>query len=422
LRPGQSPPPVITPNRMRRATYIHALALLLCAWVAGCASAPAKPAGDTLTVYASMPRHGVSARMAADVAAGARLALDDAGGRAGGKRVRLVALDSDKPGEETWDPSLVEANAKRAADDPTAIAYLGELDAGASAISVPVTNDKEMLEVSPADGLTSLTHDEPGAPLANSPERYYPSGRRTFLRLVPTDYAQAAALVGWARSRGARRLALLQDEQLSGRALAEQARYAAAKLGVNVVDVAEAHEDPTGYPVLAQRLAATRPDAVVYTGLADAESGRLLAAVHRALPGAALYGGSALATASPVPVGLPPTSLVKPALPVSVYGSRGRQVLARLKRRRGGPVGPEALYGYEAMRVVLDAIGSAGDDRAAVARAALLPRERDSVLGRYRVSALGDVSTTRFGAYRRTPGGLVWGGSRSPPGAAMSRP
>jgi branched-chain amino acid transport system substrate-binding protein len=403
---------------MKLATYIHVMCLLLCGLcVVGCSSTSDDRArGTTLTVYMSLPGHGISARMAADVAAGARLALSDAHSRAAGKRVRLVQLDNSKLGGETWDPSLVEANAKRAASDKTAIAYIGELDTGASAISVPVTNDKQILQVSPADGLTSLTRDEPGDALLTGPDRYYPSGKRTFLRLVPTDYAQAAALVGWARSRGAERIALVQDERLFGRALAGQARYAALKLHMAVADVEEAHADPSGYPVLAQKLAQARPDAVVYTGLGDRASGALLAAVRRALPGVPLYGGSALATASPSPAGMPPTSVVEPALAAPGYGSRARRILRRLDH-----AGPAALYGYEAMRVVLDALADAGphaDDRAAVSRAALRPRTRYSVLGRYRISATGEVSTERFGSFRLRNGELAWLGPRMPPLAA----
>lgn len=392
----------------------------------GCgSSSDGRTPGATLTVYASLPRHGVSARTAGDVAAGAQLALADAGGHAGGRRVRLVQLDSSKPGGETWDPSRVENDAKRAAGDATTIAYLGELDSGASAVSVPVTNDKGILQVSPADGLTSLTGDEPGATVLTGPDRYYPSGKRTFLRLVPTDYTQAATLVGWARAGGAQRVVLVQDERLSGRSLAGQAHYAAMKLHVIVPDVVEAHEDPSGYPALAQQLAQDRPDAVIYTGLGDKDSGALLAAVRRQLPGVPLYAGSGLATASPTPAGLPPTAAVKPALAAPAYGPHARRLLGRIARLRSQPVGPEALFGYEAMRVVLDAISAAGrdsDDRAAVVRAALTPRTRESVLGRYRISAMGDVSTTRFGGYRRSAAGFAWVGVRTPPAAALNRP
>ena len=59
--------------------------------------------------------------------------------------------------------------------DPRAIAYLGELNLGASAVSVPVTNKAGLLQVSPADGLASLTEAPPRS--AAGPERYYPSGQ-----------------------------------------------------------------------------------------------------------------------------------------------------------------------------------------------------------------------------------------------------
>src|SRR3954452_16572916 len=89
LRPGQSPPPVRTPNRMRRARYIQVLTLLLCGlWAAGCASSSDRAHGTTLTVYLSLPSHGVSARMAGDVAAGARLARAGGGAGAGGEELR----------------------------------------------------------------------------------------------------------------------------------------------------------------------------------------------------------------------------------------------------------------------------------------------------------------------------------------------
>jgi branched-chain amino acid transport system substrate-binding protein len=408
---------------MRGATYLSALTLSLCALaLAACGGKhePARAHGDTLTIYASVPRQGPTARMADAVADGARLALADARGHAGGKRIRLVELDSSRPEGETWDPSVVQENAKRAADDPTAIAYIGELDEGASAISIPVTNDAGILQVSPGDGFTGLTRVEPGTSVATAPERYYPSGRRNFLRLVPNDYLQAGTLAGWARARGARRIATVQDERLFGRELAAQTRYVAAKrLGMTVVDGVEAGNDPTAYPQLAKRLAGEHPDAVIYTGLGDAPAGTLLAAIGRALPGVPLYAGSGLATATPQPSDGTALGAIKPALAPSAYGRRARRLLARLSRQRGAPVAAEALYGYEAMRVVLDALDTAApasDDRDAVVRAALAPRLRRSPLGDYRVLRSGDVSTRRFGSYRRTgASGLSYLGPRVAP-------
>src|SRR4051794_19639365 len=99
LSPGQSPPPVRTPMRICRPTYLRAgrrhglvtaVAVAAVLGLAACGSDHHPRAGRSgaLTVYSSLPRAGLSARAAAAVSDGERLALADAGGRAGGRRVR----------------------------------------------------------------------------------------------------------------------------------------------------------------------------------------------------------------------------------------------------------------------------------------------------------------------------------------------
>jgi branched-chain amino acid transport system substrate-binding protein len=407
--------------RIEPGTYIAAAgrsAVVLLVLLSGCSSGASKDAKEpsgALTVYISVPAQGIEARAGRAAAAGAQLALSDANGRAGDRDVKLVRLDDSKPGSPTWDPAAVEANAKRAAADPSTVAYIGELGEGGSAISVPVTNDAGLLQVSPLDGLTTLTRNQPGAAFGTGPARYYPNGRRTFLRLVPTDALQAEELVRWAREQGVRRLAVVQDDQVFSRALAQQAVVMAERAGMAVTGLVEPGDDPEGFDEFALKLAQSRPDGVIYTGLGDLTAGPLLTAIERRLPGIRLFGSSALATASPPPQGLPEVQLLTPLLPASAYGPRAQRVLARLKAPRVGVPRTEALYGYEAMRVVLDAIAASGADagnRAAVARAGLSARSRRSVIGNYRVLPTGEVSTARFGAYRQTAEGLRYLGER----------
>jgi branched-chain amino acid transport system substrate-binding protein len=414
--------------RMRAGTYIAAGTRLLVAslaLVAGCGGgrqdSTARAPDGPLTVYMSLPAHGVDAPAAAAVATGARLALKDAHGRAGHRALRLVQLDDSKPEGPTWDPAAVEANAARAAKDPTAIAYIGELDQGGSAVSIPVTNEAGMLQISPLDSLTTLTRQQPGAVQGTGPARYYVSGTRTFLRLVPRDALQASELVAWAHEQGGQRIAIVQDDQVFGRTLAQQVAVAAARLKLPVTDLAEPHDDPAGFGDFAKKLAVKRPDVVIYTGLGNATSGLLLQAIRRALPAARLFGSSAMTYSTPTPSGLPELELLSPLLPPRAYGPRARRVLRRIPQQQPQPDQPraagrtEALYGYEAMRVVIDSIAAAGvdgGDRAAVARAALTPRARVSVIGRFRVEATGDVAPARFGAYRRSAAGLRYVGER----------
>jgi branched-chain amino acid transport system substrate-binding protein len=377
------------------AARLSALGLVLLAGCGGGTQTEERTPSGALTVYLSAPRTGVDAPAGDAVAAGARLALADAHGRAGTRTVRLVGLDSAKPPNPSWDPAAVETNARRAAADPTTIAYIGELDQGGSAVSVPVTNDNGFLQVSPADGLTTLTREQPGAVPGTGPARYYPSRRRSFMRLVPNDETQAEELVQWAHEQGAQRIAVVEDGEVFGRVLAQQVAFAAGHDGLEVMDPLEPHDDPTSFPAFALKVAEQRPDAVVYTGIGDATTGALLTAIHRVLPAARLFGSSALATASPTPPGLPGVELISPILPASAYGPRARRLLARLPPGPRPPLDAEALYGYEAMRVVLDAIRAAGRDG-----------------GDYRVLQSGDIAPARFGAYRRSATGLRYLGER----------
>jgi branched-chain amino acid transport system substrate-binding protein len=392
------------------------LALLLAA--CGSSEPRSAPRGGALTIYSSLPREGVSSRAADAVADGEALALSDARGHAAGHPVRLVELDSAAPGGDTWDPAVVEANARRAADDPTAIAYLGELDLGGSAVSVPVTSAADLLQVSPQDGLTSLTRPDPAEPEA-VPESYYPRGRRNFVRLAPTDAQQAEALVAWVRDGDVRRLAVVRDDSLFGRELAAETTLAARNQHVTVTGVEEARRGAADYVDLAHDVAMLHPDAVAYTGLGDDDGDRVLEALRRSLPGAAIYGSSGLA-AAPGAGQAPAADVLKIAAPASRYGPRARAVLSRLRAQRGTPVAVDALYGYEAMRLVLDALDSAAGragERTAVVAAAMHPRGRRSLLAGYGA----DASTARFAGYRRADGRLAFVGLRRAPAPGSGR-
>jgi branched-chain amino acid transport system substrate-binding protein len=358
--------------------------------------------GGTVTVYASLPKHGVSAPAARATAAGQQLALADAGGQAGGVKVQLVELDSSEPGERLWDPDRVSANAGEAADDPRAIAYLGELDYGASAVSVPITNEAGVLQVSPTDGLTSLTRAPLGRPRAG-PERYYPEDGRSFVRLVPADELSAETLLAHARATGATDVAVLYDGEIHSRELGGVLLALARRDGPEPVEAEEYRGRVEEIPDLVLDIAEDRPDALLYAGIAGPGTGRLLAEIDRTLPGVPVFATFGLLARDPsVPIPAAPAGVdaLGPIPPAGELPGEGRRVLARLREMKGAAVArPEAVYGYEAMRLVLDAIRVAGADRARVVDEALRIRERRSPLGPYRLRATGEVETTRFALY-----------------------
>jgi branched-chain amino acid transport system substrate-binding protein len=387
------------------------LALVCAAVLSGCLGDDDEPAreqpirGDRLTIYTSGPTEGPSAATARAVAAGQRQALADAGGRAGRYRVRLAALTSSKPGSGNWDPGQVNENASEAADDPRAVAYVGELNLGASAVSVPVTNDAGLLQVSPEDGLASLTDEPPRS--AAGPERYYPSGRRSFLRLVPDDLQAAGLIVDRMAALGVERPALIVGTGVYARELAAELVAEAREAGMTTVEAKDLRDDPETVVDVAADLAEAQPDAVVLALARDRYTPQLLAALGSELPQARLLTGSGVLVGQPLvaATGSRPADLeaVAPALPRSPAGGR---VLRRIARHQGLQLAkPAALWGYESVRVVLDAIRAAQRqgkpaERADVIREALRPRIRRSPIGVYQVHRNGAIEGLPLGLYR----------------------
>ena len=370
------------------------LCLLLLAGCLGDASdEPRRVKGDTATVYVSVPRTGVAAPAGRAVEAGARLALADAGGRAGGLGIRLRTLSSTEPGGEVWKPEVVNANADRAVEDPQAIAYLGELGFGGTAVSLPVTNAGSLLQVSPTDGLTSLTRIPPGRPRSD-PVRLRPEGERNFVRLTPSDLLLVEVMLELMRERGTERLAVIFDQEVYGRELAAQIVARGRRDGPEPVADQEYRGKVDEIPDIVDRIAASD---------AGPGTGRMLAALDARMPGIPVYATSGMLERDPRrPIPDAPLSVeaLTPVLPASELPADGRKVISRAGELAGAEAArPEAVYGYEAMRLILDAVAQGGRDRAKVAAAALAMRDRRSAMGPYRLRGTGDVDGERFALY-----------------------
>jgi branched-chain amino acid transport system substrate-binding protein len=75
----------------------------------------------------------------------------------------------------------------------------------------------------------------------------------------------------------------------------------------------------------------------------------------------------------------------------------------------GTTVDPYAIYGYESMSLVLDAIERAGDqgnNREEVLKQLFDTQDRKSVLGTYSIDETGDSTITDYGAYKIRGGEL----------------
>lgn len=378
-----------------------AVALAASACLGGCGEQrKTRAPKGSLTVYVSAPAHGSAAPAGRAVAEGARRALQDAGGKAGRRRIRVLALSANRVGDDDWDPGTVETNAKRATDDPRSVAYIGEVDGGASAVSLPRTNQAGLLQVSPADGLTSLTRPAPGRPRAG-PARYYPSQRRTFVRMVPSDLVVSRAMVALARPAPGRRIALVESTHFAQRELGAALAAGLRRAGSPLVAGVDLRDSPDAVRPALDDLVDARPDAVLVAAEPGSVTTALLRGLGRRLPSARLVACPEL-TGARLPSARDAVA-VTAVLPPSVQQARGWRLLARL-----GPGTPaEALYGYDAMRLVLDAVSSTGASRQAVIRSALRPRHARGLTGSFRVLRGGDIARPRLAVVSLADGRAV---------------
>lgn len=368
----------------------------------------------TLAIYSSLPLQGPDHGRQQQIVNGEKLALAQAGGRVGRFHVSFVSLDDADPARGGWSPDITSQGARQATQDQRTIAYIGDFDSGATAVSLPLINEAEILQVSPASTYVGLTQQNPDDG-KGEPDRYYPSGRRTFVRLMPSGTVAARALLSYMKALGVHRLAVLGDLDVFDSAVAATAAQAAPAAGMTVVAEAQvdtrSNVEPADYAQTADAIAAKAPDAILLGGVPGPGAQALWRALHDAAPTARLFAPDPLATPAFL-TGIGPaagsTYVASPVLEPSMYPAAAQQVLRDYRATFHVVAGPYALYGYEAMSAILAAIraaGRKGADRRAVVRAFFALRDRRSVLGTYSVTSNGDVTLRRLAGYRVAPTG-----------------
>jgi branched-chain amino acid transport system substrate-binding protein len=366
----------------------------------------------TLTIYSSLPLHGPDREQSRDMVNAIKLALQESDGKIGALSVTYVSLDSSTAEDDGWTRDKVLDNARTAVKDLNGIAYIGDLDSAATALSVPMTNEGHLLQVSPTSTYDGLTR--PGGRRPAEPERFYPSGLQNFARVVPADHVQASAIVGYMKSEGIDDVALLADRNLYGAGLADQIQLAAKRQGLRVTDLGRIDARTRDLSGPASEVAAANADAFLYAADDDSGAARMFTAVGAAAPGLPLFGSGAVAH-DPAVLQLPPAVLrrlrvTSPLVPLRLLPAAARRFESRFRTTFGRPPVPEALQAYEATRAVLDSIaaaGTKGNDRQAVTDAFMDIRNRRSVLGTYSIDRHGDTTLSTFAGDRLTPAGPV---------------
>jgi branched-chain amino acid transport system substrate-binding protein len=374
----------------------------------------AESGGGNLTVYSSLPLQGASRPQSEDVIKGIQLLLKQKGNKCGDFTIDYKSLDDATAAAGKWEAGQTSANAREVAQDDSAIAYIGEFNSGASAISIPINNEAGILQVSPSNTALGLTKGGAGAE-PGEPDKYYPSGERNYGRVVPIDTIQGAAMAQYMKDEGVTSVYILDDAEVYGKGVAKNTQAAAEELGLKIAGTDSWDGKASNYRALASKIKSSGADAVFTGGIIDNNAPQLYKDLHAAMPEAKLFGPDGVATVDftkEIPEDVQKlTFLTAPTLSPEELPPAGQQFYKDYEAEYGEPqdeIDPYAVYGYEAMAVVCDAIAQGGDDRAAVIEAFFNTKGRESPLGTYDIDPDGDTTLSDYGGYKAEGGKLVF--------------
>ena len=375
-------------------------------------SSSSSSGGGTVDVYSSLPLQGASKAQTGALQQGIALAFDQAGNKAGDTKIKYTSLDDSTAQAGNWDPAQVAANARKAAQDKAAVAYIGEFNSGASAISIPILNQAGLGMISPANTYPGLTQSAAGVTEPGEPEKYYPTGKRNYARIVPNDLIQAAALITQMKADGCTSIAVANDKEVYGaglaRVLVKDAKTAGLKLSNTGIQ-----KDAANYRSYASGLKAAGVDCFLFSGVTANGAVQITKDVAAALPQAKLYGPDGICESgftNPKSKGIPAALAPRFKCTVATLALKatpgGAQFLKdfQAKYNVSNP-DPYAIYGYAAGQLVLDTIKAGGTTKSDFITKLFATKDVQSVLGTYSIDANGDTTLTDYGLFIVGPDG-----------------
>jgi branched-chain amino acid transport system substrate-binding protein len=331
--------------------------------------------GKTLIVGVDLPLQGASKDASDATTKAMQLYLDQVGGKAGKYTVKLKIYDDSTAAKGAWDDATCAKNAQDHVANKDEVAVMGTYNSGCAQIEIPVLNQDPtgpMLMVSHANTNPGLTKTwGPG-----EPGKYYPTGKRNYARVITTDDFQGNAAAQFAaKDLQVKRVYVLDDNQVYGQGVAKAFETEAAKQGITVTGHQSWDAKQPNYTALFNAIKATNPDAVYIGGIDDNNGNQLVKDKVKVLGDnntVKLIGPDGF-------TGYP--DLDKLAESQGMYltfaglsteqlvaaGGKGADFLNAYKAKFGAyPATNYALYGVQALQVILAAIAKSDGSRKSV--------------------------------------------------------
>lgn len=340
---------------------------------------------------------GFGAQASAQMIAAIQLVFERRGYRAGRFRVGFQACNDAERASGFPTAERCAANAREYVAHRRVLGIVGPVYSACSQAMLPIANAAPGGPLAIANGLnTYVGLTRPGVPaVEDEPGRYYPSGRRSYVRVTPTDDVQSAGAAAFAQGLALQRVFVLDDGSDYGTALAGAFRGAAGRVGIEIAGAGAWKQEAPSHAALAGRVKGSGADGVFLAGAFRIGS-TLLVDLRAALgPSVPLLGSDGfqvvykeLANLGREVEGLYVTTL---GAPLTRLEPTGRKYVAALGKRLGRPPELFTVQTAAAAEVMLDAIGRSDGTRSSVSRALMRTKLANGILGRVSFTATGDT-------------------------------
>jgi branched-chain amino acid transport system substrate-binding protein len=369
-----------------------------------------------MIIASDLPLQGSGRTQTVQMTAAIKFILKQKGFKAGSHTVGYQSCDDSTAQAGKWDSAKVSANANAYANDPNVAGVIGTFNSGAAEIMIPVLNrapNGPVGMVSPANTYVGLTHVGPGT-APGEPDKYYPSGKRNYIRIVAADDFQGAADAMLAKQVGAKKVYILNDKEAYGQGVAGDFKNVLPGVGLTSAGFTAWDGKASSYEALANKIKQSGADAVFLGGLICENGGKLIKDLRAGL-------GATVKIIAPdgfTPISAVVTGAGAPAaegMYVSVAGLPNEQLGATGKAfvkdfgatQPGGSVDPYSSYAAQAADVLLTAIEKSDGTRAGVTDQLFKTDVTDGILGSFKINANGDTNANPISIY------LIKGGKQT---------
>jgi branched-chain amino acid transport system substrate-binding protein len=314
----------------------------------------ARAADQVLKIGVDLSLTGADAHGAKLMLNGAQLAFEEANQShvVPGYRFELVVYDDATATAGQYDPVQAATNARKMVGDKQVVAAVGPQMSGAGKAMAPILSQGDLATVAP-----SSTNPDMSDP--KFAQQYRPAGKPIYFRTVTTDTYQGPGMAKFLADKlHVRTVYILDDSGAFGVGMADAFERQAEKDGIKVLSRDRLDPKAADYTAVLTKIRALHPDALYYSGVAQAGV-KVAKQAYEIIPNVVKAGGDGIVTPEMLTAaGFPAAEgwYATIAAPHLTDSTQAEKFVQAFKARFGESPDDYSITAYDAALVIIDAV------------------------------------------------------------------